>query len=109
MPNANPISGPYNSPYTRYHKGPAKYQKIVTVTNSMLPFTATGSFAGSIGVSTNDNAQSVWLTLADGNGVGGGGTTTMSDFSNNVIYELGVYSISGSLSGDKHIHLYYAY
>ena len=104
MPDANPISGPYSAPAKTYHNGPAKYQKIVTVNNGMLPFTATGSYAGSIGVSTNDNSGTVTLIFANG-----GGQTTLSDFTNNVIYELGVYQISGSLSGGKHVHLYYAY
>lgn len=108
MPDANPISGPYTAPYKPYHNGPAKYQRIVTVDNGMLPFTATGSYAGPIAMSTNDNSGTVTITLADGNG-GNGGTTTLSDFANNVIYELGLYQISGSLAGGKHVHVYYAY
>lgn len=104
MPNANPISGPW--PVTgapKYHPGPAKYQKIVTVTNGMLPFTATGSYASPIGISTNDNSGTVALLFPNN-----GGSTSLSDFSNNTIYELGIYQITGSLSGDKHVHLYYA-
>ncbi len=100
--SANPISGPYTAPAKTYHYGPAKYQRIVTVINSMLPFIATGSFASPIGVSTNDNSNTVTLVLATG------GTTTLSDFANNTIYELGVYRITGSLAGSDHVHLYFA-
>jgi len=108
MPNANPIQGPYSAPARTYHSGPAKYQRIITVDNAMLPFTATGSYAGVIGMSTNDNSNTITLTLAD-NGTGNGGQMSLSDFSNNIIYDLGVYRISGSLSTGKHVHLFYAY
>lgn len=106
--SANPVSGPYSAPYRTYHYGPAKYQRILTVDSSLLPFTATGSYASPIAVSTNDNSSTITLTLADSYN-GNGGATTLSDFANNVIYELGVYRISGSLSSGKHVHLYYAY
>lgn len=104
----NPISGPYDAPARTYHSGPAKYQRVVTVTNSMLPFTATGSFAGPIALSTNDNSNAVTIMLAD-NYNGSGGSVTLPDLSNNVIYEFGAYYISGSLSANKHIHLFYPY
>lgn len=105
----NPISGPYNAPTRTYHSGPAKYQRVVTVTGAMLPFTATGSYAGSIALSTNDNSNTVTITLADGNGNGGGGEIALPDLANNVIYEFGAYYISGSLASGKHVHLFYAY
>jgi hypothetical protein len=109
----NPISGPYSVPMVKYHSGPAKYQKIVTVTGAMLPFYATGSNSGAIAASTNDNSNEVTITLANYNSsvngsISSGGDMSLSDFANNIIYEIGVYSISGSLSGGKHIHLFYA-
>lgn len=105
----NPISGPYNAPARTYHFGPAKYQRVVTVTGAMLPFTATGSYAGSIALSTNDNSNSITITLADGNNGGSGGEISLSDLTNNIMYEFGAYYISGSLTAGKHIHLFYAH
>jgi len=106
--SANPISGPYTAPAKTYHYGPAKYQRVLTVTNSMLPFTATGSYAGPIAVSTNDNTAAVTLVLGASGNSSYGGTTTLADLNNNVIYDLGVYRITGTLGAGDQVHLYFA-
>jgi len=102
MPDANPISGPYSVPATPYHSNVGKYSRVIissaTVNN---PFTATGSFANPIGISTNDNVATVRIRFKDGSDV------TTADLAPGVIYPFDIQSISGSYTAGKHCHIYY--
>lgn len=99
---SNPIQPPYNYTTTPYHNRYGQYSKVVNVTQAVNnPFTATGSFANPIGVSTNDSVATVLVYFKDG------GNITTADMASGVIYPFQISYISGTFSSGKHIHVYY--
>ena len=102
MADTNLISGPYSVPATMYHNNVGKYSRvIISSASTNNPFTATGSFANPIGISTNDTTALVLITFKDGSNV------TTADLATGVIYPFDVQSISGSYTAGKHCHIYY--
>ena len=102
MPDANPISGPYSVTPEPYHSKFGKYSKVVIVSaTANNPFTATGSYANPIGVSTNDNVATALITFKDG------GNVTTADMLSGMIYPFNVLTVSGTFSAGKHVHVYY--
>jgi hypothetical protein len=101
MPDANPVN-PIYSYQNAYHAPVGKYSKvIISSATENNPFTATGSFANPIGISTNDNVAAVVIRFKDGSNI------TSADLAPGVIYPFDVQSISGSYSSGKHCHIYY--
>jgi|688.fasta_scaffold1201032_1 hypothetical protein len=102
MAGENPISGPYSAPASIYHAKSDKYSRVVissaTVNN---PFTATGSFANPLGISTNDNTASVSIVFKNGSSI------TTADLAPGVIYPFDILIISGTYTAGKHCHIYY--
>lgn len=102
MPNANPISGPYTAPAASYHTSSDKYSRVVIVSaTANNPFTATGSFSNPIGISTNDNVATAVITFKNGSNI------TTADMASGVIYPFDVYTVAGTFTAGKHVHLYY--
>jgi hypothetical protein len=102
MAGENPISGPYSAPAAVYHAKNAKYSKVVISSASVNnPFTATGSFANPLGISTNDNTASVSIVFKNGSSI------TTADLAPGVIYPFDILTISGTYSSGKHCHIYY--
>ena len=102
MAGENPISGPYSVPAAAYHAKSDKYSRvIISSASTNNPFTATGSFANPIGISTNDNVATVLITFKNGSNI------TTADLAPGVIYPFDIQSISGSYTAGKHCHIYY--
>jgi hypothetical protein len=102
MAGENPISGPYSVTPGPYHAKSDKYSRvIISSASTNNPFTATGSFANPLGISTDDNTAAVIITFKDG-----GNVTTM-DLAPGVIYPFDILTISGTYSSGKHCHIYY--
>lgn len=100
---SNPVQPPYNYTALPYHTGFNQYSKVVIVSASTNnPFTATGSFANPIGISTNDTVATALIYFKDG------GNITTADMAPGVIYPFQVSYVSGTFSSGKHIHLYYS-
>lgn len=86
MPNANPISGPYNAPASKYHSNPASYNRSVLAT---APFLATGSYANPSGFYASGSAAAV-VTLVNGGSLA---VPAIAASAPAAVYEVSVYSV----------------
>jgi len=99
MPDANPISGPYNVAVVAYHQpNAAAFTRTIRVTaTTNNPLTLTGSYANNTGFLIM-NTGSVILSASNGTGYVG------ADFheaaQNHQVFNIGLSYVSASGGGD---------
>lgn len=99
MPDANPISGPYNVAVAAYHQpNTDTYTRTVRVTaTTNNPLTLTGSFANNAGFLIM-NTASVFLSAS--NGTQYVSTNFHAPGQNHQIFNIGLSYVSASAGGD---------
>ena len=99
MPDANPISGPYNVAVVAYHQpNAATFTRTVRVTaTTNNPLTLTGSFANNAGFLMM-NTGSIFLSASNGTGYVGADFHEASQ--NHQVFNIGLSYVSASGGGD---------
>jgi hypothetical protein len=109
MPDANPISGPYNVPAYNYTSADApntaaEYSRTVRVTATLNnPLTLTGSFANNAGFLVMNTGS---IVISSSNGVGYVAMDFHEPGQNHTIFPIALSYVSASAAGDITI-LYY--
>ncbi len=99
MPDANPISGPYNVAVAAYHQSSAaQYVRTVRVTaTTNNPLTLTGSFANNAGFLIMNTGS---LVISSSNGTGYVAVDFHESNQNHQIFNIGLSYVSASAQGD---------